>query len=471
MFKINFKNEVQLFKRNRILHILSIIMFIMVFFSMSTGKEKIQSRNTDIQNEMEELKSYDASLIKKFKQKESGEKLEKPWELGASYISSYRGAVSYMPSKELSFIAIGQSDIYTHQKKVSSYGTDVILDLTELSNPTQLYFGSFDLSFTLIYLLPLLIIAFSYNIVSESRENGTLSLVLSQPLNITTWLSHRVCIRLFIICTIVFTSIFINLIVFNEFQFSLSLFCFLLITFVYILFWFSLSFFINLKRYNSVMNAFILFTIWIVTVFIIPNLINNYINNFHPLPSHAKMLNEIRLTQAKLDKVKDATLQNFLENHPELIDETNTDFGFFQKYVASKKQLKKELTQIVHSYELLIEKRDKMAQMLSLLSPTALLQEAYEEIAGTSLAHYKNYKKQHQEFSEAWLNFFIPYIFKQTTFTKETLTHLPTFTYQTFSRWSVIYRFLTVVLLYIGVIVFYEVKREKKRNIEELLFI
>ena len=43
--------------------------------------------------------------------------------------------------------------------------------------------GRFDLAFVVVYLLPLLVLALSFNVLSEEREQGTLALTLSQPVS------------------------------------------------------------------------------------------------------------------------------------------------------------------------------------------------------------------------------------------------------------------------------------------------
>ena len=43
--------------------------------------------------------------------------------------------------------------------------------------------GRFDLAFVTVYLLPLLVLALSFNVLSEEREQGTLALTLSQPVS------------------------------------------------------------------------------------------------------------------------------------------------------------------------------------------------------------------------------------------------------------------------------------------------
>ena len=51
----------------------------------------------------------------------------------------------------------------------------------EVESPLNLMVGRFDLTFVVIYLLPLLVLALSFNVLSEEREQGTLALTCCSP--------------------------------------------------------------------------------------------------------------------------------------------------------------------------------------------------------------------------------------------------------------------------------------------------
>ena len=65
----------------------------------------------------------------------------------------------------------------------------------ELENPQRLLSGRLDLAFVLIYLYPLLILAISYNLLSAEQEQGTLALLLSQPVSLRTVILAKVAVR------------------------------------------------------------------------------------------------------------------------------------------------------------------------------------------------------------------------------------------------------------------------------------
>ena len=61
------------------------------------------------------------------------------------------------------------------------------MDITknnELENPVNLMTGAFDIAFVVIFLLPIFILAISYDLLSSERERGTLAMILAHPISL-----------------------------------------------------------------------------------------------------------------------------------------------------------------------------------------------------------------------------------------------------------------------------------------------
>src|SRR4030095_593469 len=95
----------------------------------------------------------------------------------------------------LSALSVGQSDLYPYYFKVSRQSKQTFVTNDEIENPTNLLAGRFDLSFVIIYLLPLLILALSYNLISAEREQGTLAMMMSQPVALRSFVAGKVGLR------------------------------------------------------------------------------------------------------------------------------------------------------------------------------------------------------------------------------------------------------------------------------------
>lgn len=152
------------------------------WFSLRNGQEKLTRRNLIIAESLHEQQAQDlkyAGMIDSLDRKLLP--APEPW-LDPRSLSVYGQraprAVAMHP-QPLAAISVGQSDLFTHVVKPKLYGEAEALGFSELSNPVQLLFGTFDLAFVITYLLPLLVLAVSYNVLSREREQGSLRLSLA----------------------------------------------------------------------------------------------------------------------------------------------------------------------------------------------------------------------------------------------------------------------------------------------------
>ncbi|MEL6556952.1 MAG: ABC transporter permease, partial [Bacteroidota bacterium] len=77
----------------------------------------------------------------------------------------------------LAGLSIGQRDLNPGIQNVTILTLEGQKYNSDLVNPVRLLFGNFDFSFLVVYMFPLLIIAFSYNLLSEEKEKGTWKLI------------------------------------------------------------------------------------------------------------------------------------------------------------------------------------------------------------------------------------------------------------------------------------------------------
>ena len=62
----------------------------------------------------------------------------------------------------------------------------------EIANPERLQIGTFDFSFALLFLLPLVLMILAFNIKSNEIEQGFMSLIEVQVLSKNSWIVARV---------------------------------------------------------------------------------------------------------------------------------------------------------------------------------------------------------------------------------------------------------------------------------------
>lgn len=416
--------------RDRWVASLFILFFAITLFAVRNGSEKVLERKESIAKVKSASEKTEKSYGSGIDSLSRGlMPAPEPW-LDPRSLSVYgqrAGRVVAMDPQPLALISTGQSDLFTHAVKPKLYGEANALGFSELSNPVQLMFGTFDLAFVCIYLLPLLVLTFSYNLLSADKESGVLRLTMSQPISMYAWLFNKLMVRFIVLAFIVIVSILVSLFVFNA-TFNSSLWKLLLIVLAYTFFWFVVAFLVNLLGASSGNNAIALVSVWVVLVLLIPSFISQSANTLYPVPSRINMIHQYRVAEAESNKKATELLDGYLRDHPELAsnDSTqNSQYSFWLKYFASVDVMQASVQPVLEAYNDALERQQQWVNRWRVLSPAVLLQNSLNELAGTSTDHYNDFRKQVIEFSETWRNYFIPRMFKNENMKLEDIASLP----------------------------------------------
>ncbi|MGB5821078.1 MAG: DUF3526 domain-containing protein [Saonia sp.] len=436
MLSYNFKYELKLLLRSRWIQLLSIILLLLFGFAALNGKQKVEKRQKDIAAAKYEVKENDVMMLKLLDSVEQGLEVSVPyWTVPKSpmAVGNYHPRVAAMEPQPMAFISTGQADLFTHYVKPKVSGDDFALNFTEMTSPVQLLFGSFDFAFVIVYLLPLLIIAFSYNVLSSERESGSLRLLASQPIGIQNWVLQKLGLRFFWLSVLVIGALMIVFLAFgyNPFAQADVFFGLLGLVLAYMLFWFALAFLVNLWVGSSAKNAVALLGLWVVFVLLVPSVLNQLGNTLYPMPSRTLMINEMRNLKADVTKKQDEILDNYLRDHPEYaINDTTQSRGFYHPYMASQKLIKEELGPVVNTYEKQLQKQQDWVGKFKWISPAIIAQESLNQMAGTSTADYESYRKQVVAFANTWREHFMPFLYNNRDFSQRDYTNLPSFRYE-----------------------------------------
>lgn len=453
MFANNLSYEFKLLYRSNWLVVLLISIIALFTFAIYNGNKNVVKRKADIATMQEKLHQKDRMMLITLTKIEKGEKVAIPyWQMPSEPMTIGRRypRLAVMEPGKLSFLATGQSDMYTHFKSPTVYGNNFALDYSEMLNPVQLLFGNFDLAFVIIYILPLLIIAFSFNILSKEKELGTLRLLGAQPISMIKWLLQKIAIRytIFTLITIVVLLVIMMILSTEVFANIGNLLGLFLIIAGYNLFWFIIACIVNIKINNSSKNALALIGVWLLVVMVLPATINQIGNSLYPTPSRLKMINEIRLIKKENEAKQDEIMNDYLRNHPELATESDkAKFGFWHRYFASEKMMEKKTEPLLAEYDSQLQKQQNLISMFKYVSPAILMQQSLNNIAGTSEKHYNDYKKQVFEFSDEWRNYLVPMLFKGKKFTVSNYNEMPKFIYKNRIASNVWFNLIIIIIV------------------------
>ena len=428
MFSLNIRHEIKLLSRDRRFIILSALLILLCLYAGFNGQNLYELRNTELINAKADHDSLIALAHDVASAFEAGEKPREEFRVRPTYLSIATGTQAYMPTNPVSALAIGQSDLYAHQIKINSRGDIATLTFNQMNNPVQLLFGNFDLVFVLTYLIPLIIIAFTYNLQSQELESGRLKLVASNPINPKLWLLQRFLTR-FVSLILILAVAILTTIIALKIDFNTRLAGMALITLAYICFWFSVSFLVNVLGKTSDKNAIVLLSMWIFLVLLIPSLVNQTANSIYPTPSRVVLLNEIRQSKKDLAKEQDKVMAEYLRNHPELVRLEENPNAYWERFFASHEMAEERLTPMIELFESRLQEQQKWVNSLSFLSPAIVFQNSFTNLAGTSASAYAGFRGSTIEFAKQWRDYFLPMVFENRLLTNSELENLPEFEY------------------------------------------
>ena len=324
---------------------------------------------------------------------------------------------------------MGQSDLLPYYYDVSIQTNESsFLQNGEIENPLNLLVGRFDLAFVVVYLLPLLILALSFNVLSGEREQGTLALTLSQPVSARGVVSAKLAFRAILVMGLALGVSLLGVLFSGGFGSPgrVALWCAAVTAYAF--FWFTLAAWVNGLGRSSAWNATVLVGAWLLLVAVLPAAVNITAGLLHPLPSRVEMITAQREASNEAVNQRSELLARYLEDHPELAggvaaDEANRAALAWAATDAVNRRLE-EVTS-VHDERLAAQRT--LVRRYRFLSPALLTQEALLDAAGTGDARFARFRSQVREFAEHWRNFFVPAILAGEQMTADVLPGLPSF--------------------------------------------
>jgi len=192
----------------------------------------------------------------------------------AIYVGRGQGsAVAHLPDAPLAAAAVGLSDIYPQVIVVSAASKDTFLFADEIANPLHSLSGTFDMAFVVACLLPLMILAVGYDVVSVERERGTLAMTAATSAPLAPVLAGKTLIRTGGVAIAAVAAFWLFLVasgggsLVDRLPAALGMTLTILLTW---LFWAAVCLFVNSLGRDSATNAAILILVWVVLVVVGP---------------------------------------------------------------------------------------------------------------------------------------------------------------------------------------------------------
>ncbi len=306
-------------------------------------------------------------------------------------------------------LSIGLRDVNPYNLKVRMLALEGQLYDSDISNPATLALGNFDLSFLLVFLYPLLIIAFMHNTLSAEQEQGTWNLICSQPASPRKILLLKASLRCASIVAVWLLTLLVSWLWLRLPLDRRSGFV-VLISLAYLLFWFAASLFVMSLRRSSNFNALALLGVWLTLTILFPAALNVALSTLLPVPEAlALTVNQREGYHSQWDRPKTETMQRFFQAYPEYagfqVPRDTFSYGWYYaaqhlgdvEAAAASAQLRAKLNQ-----------RQQWMRRLAWLTPTINAQAAFNQIAQTDLENHLAYLDSVRNFHEQVRRFFYP---------------------------------------------------------------
>ncbi|MFY7998442.1 MAG: ABC transporter permease [Candidatus Kapaibacteriota bacterium] len=354
-----------------------------------------------------------------------------PYPIGAN-----KGArFATLAPEALALVSFGQSDLLPYYYRVTMTKKQSLYHAEEIENAAILYNGNFDVAFVIIYLLPLLIIALSYNVVASEREQGTLAMLLSSDARFDNLVLTKYVFR-FVLLGVTFSVVLLAGLVFagvNFTQAAPQIGLLLLVTLLYAAFWFALSFVVNSFGRNSGVNAAVLVGVWLLLVLIVPATLSVVATTLHPTPSRVELITQTREASDAAKKRSSQLLSKFYEDHPELLpkDKQVNAKDFAVTALTAQMDVDKSLKPLQDRFDAQLQAQQSLVRFYQALSPAVFMQHILSDIAGTGHNRYSAFNAQVVRFYAEFQQFFVKKIFRQEKMTSQDIAQIPQFQYQT----------------------------------------
>lgn len=352
-----------------------------------------------------------------------------PGNVGLSLLGHY----AVMRHDVLAPLSVGQTDVQPYYYRVTAHPSHTFFSASEIQNPLTQMTGSFDVAFVMIFVLPILIIAISFDLMSREKEGGMLGLIAAQGVSLRTLILAKVAARALILLVVLLAltalAAFLAGADLTQAQTFNTVALWFAVVVGYAAFWFALAFLVNALSWPSVTNGVVLANLWLLFVVVLPSIVNVIAGTLYPAPSRVHLTTEMREATEEADKAAAASREAYLFDHPELAGAGGNMDGFYVQVLATDAAVEKVVTPIMAQFAEQAGKREGVVDLLQYTSPAIAAQQALNALVGTGNSHFEDFTSQVERFHGNWRGFFVGKIVKGERMATADFDAIPKFEY------------------------------------------
>jgi ABC-2 type transport system permease protein len=301
--------------------VLALILFVFAgIYGIQIGKEKVAARQLELNKINQEESEKLAKIISWYDQGMKGPE-DRPWiDINTPFWANWYTPTNLIKEHHpLSFLTIGQQDLYPFHKNISVWSAVYDADMIpEIANPERILLGNLDYSFTVIYLLPLLLMVLLHNIGGLEYDYGFDRLIRVHSAAKRRWIFNRSIFYFLLVLVTVFLLPFFYLPSINQNQIG-DVYWYFIFLFFYAAFW-TVLYLLVLLNTNSLLASTLKMTgLWLFLCILIPGAVHSIADYRYPLNFMGEFLNTSREEVNKLWELPSESLEKKLvDAYPEI---------------------------------------------------------------------------------------------------------------------------------------------------------
>jgi ABC-2 type transport system permease protein len=344
---------------------------------------------------------------------------------GAAAYNSFH--FTHDPPSDFAFAALGRRADLPWMHRVRMLALEGQIHERDAGHPVLALTGRFDFAFLAAFVLPLVLIVLLHDLRAAERAAGRHDLLIATSAHAAPLWHLRALVRAAAVLVCALLPLVVVAGLGGTAAGTLAWAC--VFVAAYLALWTGVCAALAAWRQPAATILAALIGLWIVLGVLIPAAGRMAIDRAVPVPSGA----EIIMTQREAvndawDLPKQATMQAFVERHPQWAAHAAVERPFEWKWYYAFQQVGDQQTEaLAGDYWTGRLERDRRAGQLALAAPPVLLQRALQGLAATDLRTLLAYEARVRAYHAALRAFYYPRLFLDTPFDAQALEALPPF--------------------------------------------
>ena len=308
-----------------------------------------------------------------------------------AYASGWARPARVVMPPPLAWVAVGREDLFP-----VAFTGDTAAPVGSIDNPLRSLLGYNDLSFTVVYVLPLFFIALGFDLIVSDRSSGFARMTATGAASQRLILLVRLTVSQLLLLLTFFISCVGTMLVLRA-QLTNDLLAGLAVLIVAVLcyaaFWSGVIGVANFRAATAPQSLLLLLVVWFVSLVALPFTANQIASLLHPAPTSAELLQAQRAALLRPPDDSRAATAAFEKAHPNVVAATDPgELGklYLERAVARYKA-QEEAWKQDELFERRLSRQQLLVDRLSVISPAVLIDVLFERTAQTGRDRFRSF--------------------------------------------------------------------------------